>query len=246
MAGRRQGVNLQQRLKTIMKLLNAGNAKTIKGEKLGFKTFGIHLSPSDKSGYNSCKWASKGCRMACLDTAGMGNFSNVQASRIAKTRFFFEQPGDFLAQLRKEIKAAIRNAKRNGLTPCFRLNLTSDIAWEDTGIIAEFPEVQFYDYTKGAARMSSYLAGGLPSNYHLTFSRSERKSDTPAAKGFLVSGGNVAVVFRGALPATWQGFPVINGDESDLRFLDTPGSVIGLVEKGMAKKDETGFVLEAV
>ena len=229
-----------------MKILNSGNAKTVKGEKLGFKTFGIHLSPSDKSGYNSCQWASKGCRMACLDTAGRGNFPNVQSSRVAKTRFFFEDQDGFLSQLRKEITAAIRNAAKNNLTPCFRLNLTSDIPWETTGIFEEFPNVQFYDYTKGATRMTAYLSGKLPSNYHLTYSRSERKSDTPKAIAFLQSGGNVAVVFRGQLPTTWQGFPVIDGDESDLRFQDAPSSVIGLVEKGLAKKDETGFVLEAV
>jgi hypothetical protein len=36
--------------------------------------------------------------------------------------------------------------------------------------------------------------------------------------------------------------PVFNGDESDLRFLDPKGSVIGLYAKGKAKKDTTGFV----
>lgn len=135
--------------KTPKKLLNEGNAKTIKGEKLGFKTFGLHLSPSDKSGYNACQWASKGCRMACLDTAGRGIMSNVQESRIAKTRYLFEHRADFLTQLRKEIRLAIKRAEKNDMVPCFRLNLTSDIPWEDYGIITEFPQVTFYDYTKG-------------------------------------------------------------------------------------------------
>jgi hypothetical protein len=39
---------------------------------------------------------------------------------------------------------------------------------------------------------------------------------------------------------------VINGDESDLRFLDKQGVVVGLIEKGLAKKDETGFVQEGI
>ena len=94
--------------------------------------------------------------------------------------------------------------------------------------------------------MIEYLEGNLPPNYHLTYSRSEKKGDSVHSKAFLKSGGNVAVVFRGKLPKTWNGFDVIDGDESDLRFLDSTGKVIGLVEKGLAKKDETGFVVEAL
>jgi len=227
-----------------VKLLNSGNAKTVKGESFGFKTYGIHLSPSDKSGHNVCKWASRGCRAACLDTAGRGAMSNVQKARIAKTRFLFEEPESFLAQLRKEIRSATRSAERHNLVPCFRLNLTSDVAWEDMGIIEDFPELTFYDYTKSAARVSQFIEGKLPSNYHLTYSRSERRGDDLTCFSFLKAGGNVAVVFRGSLPETWQGFPVINGDETDLRFLDRPGAVIGLVEKGRAKRDASGFVVE--
>lgn len=170
--------------------------------------------------------------------------SNVQRARIAKTRYLFEEPESFLAQLRKEIRSATRSAERQGLVPCFRLNLTSDVAWEDLGIIDEFPELAFYDYSKSAARVSQFIQGELQANYHLTYSRSERRGDDLTCFSFLKAGGNVAVVFRGSLPATWQGFPVIDGDKTDLRFLDRPGAVIGLVEKGMAKRDETGFVVE--
>jgi len=74
-------------------------------------------------------------------------------------------------------------------------------------------------------------------------SRSENNAD--AVQNVLNAGGNVAVVFRGLLPSTWQGKTVVNGDESDLRFLDLSNVIVGLVEKGLAKKDETGFVVEA-
>ena len=53
-------------------------------------------------------------------------------------------------------------------------------------------------------------------------------------------------MFRNQLPKTWKGYEVVNGDESDLRFLDKRGVVVGLIEKGMAKKDETGFVQEGI
>ena len=232
----------------MQKILNTGNTKTSKGEKFGWKTFGIHLAPSKLSGYNVCKWASKGCSMACLNLSGMGTFSNVQEARIKKTRWFFEDKQGFLAKLAKEIQNAINSSAKKDLFPCFRLNLTSDIPWESVrfkgkSIIDWFPSVQFYDYTKSVKRMEEFLHGGMPKNYHLTLSRSEDSSDLALAM-IMGQGGNVAIVFRGELPKTWNGYEVIDGDKSDLRFMDKKGVVVGLIEKGLAKKDETGFVLE--
>jgi hypothetical protein len=243
-----------------MKLLNQGNAKTLKGEVLGYRTFGLHLSPSDKSGFNVCKWASKGCRSACLDTAGRGCMSNVQTSRINKTKRFFKNKFVFMSDIRVEICKAIISAAKKQMIPCFRLNLTSDVEWEKlfrykrdfskkvfhlykSNIVEDFPNVNFYDYTKGFYRMRKWLDGKMPKNYHLTFSRSENTSEYKM-KTILELGGNVAVVFRGSLPKTYLGYKVIDGDESDLRFKDPKGVIVGLVEKGLAKKDETGFVVE--
>lgn len=230
-----------------MKLLTTANAKIRKGEKIGFKTFGIHLAPASLSGFNVCKDASAGCAASCLNTAGMGAFSNVQLARIEKTRLFFKNKVAFLAQLIKEIAAAIKSAEKQGLTAVFRLNLTSDLPWEkiklnDKTVFQLFPQVTFYDYTKSPERMTAFLAGEMPKNYHLTFSRSE--TNGAIAESILKSGGNVAMVFRKSLPSKWLGAEVINGDETDLRFLDGTGKIIGLVEKGKAKKDESGFVIE--
>jgi len=230
----------------IMKLLS-DNTKISKGEKYGFYTQGVHLSPFNKSGFNVCPWASKGCALACLDTSGRGAFANVQNSRIKKTQFFFEDKQGFLCQLVKEVGLAVKRADKKGLIPCFRLNLTSDLPWEgirnsDRKTIFDlFPSVQFYDYTKGFSRMKNYLDGKMPKNYHLTFSRSE--SNDEHCKIILALGGNVACVFSDELPETWQGKRVVNGDESDLRFLDRQGCVVGLSTKGKAKADKSGFVL---
>jgi hypothetical protein len=249
-----------------MKLLTTSNTKIKKGEKLGFMSFGIHLAPAKLSGFNVCKDASKGCAAACLNTAGMGVYSTVQAARIAKTKLFFSDKQAFMTQLFKEINSAIRKAEKSGMIPCFRLNLTSDLPWEKIllngqSVFQAFPNVQFYDYTKTASRMTAFLSskhsplswGGAmlkqanggndwPSNYHLTFSRSE--SNGVIADSILKSGGNVAMVFRKSLPKKYLGARVIDGDETDLRFKDGKGKVIGLKEKGLAKKDLTGFVLE--
>ena len=175
--------------------------------------------------------------------------SSVQRARIAKTRLFFKDKPMFLSMLWKEITAGIKKAAKNGKQPCFRLNLTSDLPWEKIkfngqSVFESFPNVQFYDYCKSPERMTKFVNGEMPSNYHLTFSRSE--SNGALALAFLKSGGNVAMVFRKSLPATYFGHEVIDGDETDLRFLDGSGKIIGLKEKGLAKKDLTGFVLEPV
>jgi hypothetical protein len=54
----------------------------------------------------------------------------------------------------------------------------------------------------------------------------------------------VAVVFAGAFPAEYLGFPVINGDAHDLRHLDGRGVVVALSPKGRkAKADKSGFIV---
>ena len=232
-----------------MSLLNSGNSKTRKGEKKGFTTYGIHLAPASLSGFNVCDSSSAGCRWACLNTAGRGAMTSVQRARIKKTLFFFKDKQGFLAELWAEVAKSIKSAASKNMIPCFRLNLTSDLPWEKIkfngqSVMEAFPNVQFYDYCKSPERMTKFVNGEMPKNYHLTFSRSE--TNGALALAFLRSGGNVAMVFRKSLPATYYGHEVIDGDETDLRFLDGSGKIIGLKEKGLAKKDATGFVLEPV
>ena len=149
------------------KLLNSGNYKTSKGEKYGWKTYGLHLAPFNLSGYNVCGSASIGCSNACLNTSGRGSMHSVQDARAKKTRRFFEDRNGFISQLYKEIKSSVKSAAKKQINSCFRLNLTSDILWERF-VIKDFPESQFYDYTKHLKRFVRFLEGKLPSNYHLT------------------------------------------------------------------------------
>ena len=218
------------------KILTVANTKILKGEKRGYKTFGIHFAPAKLSGHNVCPFASKGCSAACLNMAGMGKFSNVQSARIKKTKWFFENRADFLKTLDFEIKYAALLAEYEGLIPVFRLNLTSDVKFEDYGIIQSFPQYQFYDYTKNPQRI---LKNQLK-NYHLTFSRSE--SNDNLCKKILKEGFNVAMVFN-EIPKDYWGFPVVDGDSDDLRFLDQKNVIVGLTPKGPAKKDNSGFVI---
>ena len=229
-----------------MKLLSIGNPKILKGMKQGYMTYILHLAPADVSGYNTCPKATAGCKAACLNTAGRGGMFKkgettnvIQQARIRKTRWFFEDRESFLATLKDDIRKAIRQSEKKGLIPVFRLNGTSDLSWEKYGIIQEFPNVQFYDYTKILGRKVNGLA-----NYHLTFSAADG-NDNDVRKA-IKEGYNIATVFgikkSQPMPETYEGTPVFNGDESDLRFLDPKGVVVGLYAKGKAKKDTSGFV----
>jgi hypothetical protein len=231
-----------------MKLLSIGSdSKTTKGEKYGYLTGILYLAPSDVSGLiNTCPHASKGCRLACLYSAGRGAFSNVQKARIEKTRRFVQEQEEFFSDLVKDISSLITKAQKEGKIPCVRLNGTSDIEWEKhrfqgLTIFQRFPNVTFYDYTKNKRRMVSSLSDhSWPMNYSLTFSRSE--SNQKACEEVLALGGNVAAVFRVVPPESF-GVHVVDGDLSDLRFLDPAGVVVGLKAKGKAKRDLSGFVL---
>lgn len=225
-----------------MKLLTTQNYKTTKGEKKGVLTGILYLAPAKISGYEVCPRRSEGCTKACLYTAGMGAFSNVQQARINKTKLFFEDRDAFMDQLRKDIKALVRKARKLNMTPAVRLNGTSDIEWTRFPIMSEFSDIQFYDYTKVAIR----LQADKPSNYDLTFSKNEA-NDKECIEA-LKLGTNVAIVFdtkKGEeLPDTWNDFEVIDGDDTDLRFMDPKGGyVIGLRAKGKARKDTSGFVV---
>ena len=225
------------------------NAKTVKGRSRGYMTGILYLAPVKESGaINVCPHASEGCASACLFTAGRGAFDNVRNARVAKTLAFVHDREAFMRQLCDDIRRLIAKAEKAGMIPCVRLNGTSDLPWENikcgehANIMQAFPGLQFYDYTKNPNRIAAHLEGRMPGNYHLTFSRSE--GNGKIALSILQSGGNVAIVFS-SLPAAFNGAPVINGDETDLRFLDPRGCVVGLKAKGRAKRDESGFVLHA-
>lgn len=252
-----------------MKLLTRGNPKTSKGLKHGYLTSILHLAPADMSGFNVCPLASDGCKAACLNTAGRGGMfagvstknstgeelrqdiltgalrNVIQHARIIKTRWLMNPLTrlSFLKQLIQEVEVALRYAEKRNLAPCFRLNGTSDIQWENVkiggapNIMTLFPEAIWYDYTKITKRLFSKT---LPKNYDLTFSLSEN-NDTDA-RAVLAVGKNVAAVFQMPMPSQFMGVDVVNGDETDLRFLDRKGVIVGLKAKGKAKKDTTGFV----
>lgn len=249
-------------------LLTLHNTKIVKGEKEGYITAIMHLAPHKVSGeMNTCAHASVGCAAACLNMAGHGgmgadeNGLNMQqAARIQRTRLFKRDREMFMIQLVCEIGTFLKRAEREKLTPAIRLNGTSDLPWENIRldgmtIFELFPDVQFYDYTKYPIRLRR-RALSIP-NYHLTFSLSEDNDEY--AKHALSAGINVAVVLdlprSGQVPTEWKFFgtnyPVVDGDENDLRFLDpVQGGIVALRAKGTlarrARGVEDGFIRRAV
>jgi len=223
-----------------------GDAKTVKGQKLDtdktYVTAIMYLAPHKLSGVNVCPMAEQaGCVEGCLNSAGMGKFSNVQKARIVKTAWFNLDPVGFVDALKRDIDRFASWAIRKGLTPTIRLNGTSDIRFERYGVPQAFPELTFYDYTKLHNRK------GLPDNYSLTWSYSEASKPYSARlRDVIKSGMNAATVFKSpskGLPRAYKGIQVIDGDLHDLRFLDPQGVIVGLRAKGKAVYDQSGFVI---
>lgn len=223
-----------------------GNAKTIKGQKLGFRTAILYMAPANMSGENLCPLAFIAqCDAACLFTAGRGAMSSVVMSRLRKALFWQQYRDEALAMIKSEIAAFYARSQREGWTLLVRLNGTTDIRWELHGIPQAFPHVQFYDYTKLANRR------GVPANYDLTFSYSGVTNYGPHVLKAIGNGMRIAVVFRSraivermlANGESFAGLPVVDGDDTDIRHLDPMGSAVALYAKGKAKQDRTGFVV---
>ena len=214
------------------------NTKLAKGS--GVPIYGLTLAPAGASGHQVCAWRSPECEAACLGiTSGRSKFSNVLAARIAKTKFMMEQPYHFFRMLYQELDRCNRKHGSNGFA--FRSNVLSDIPWEHVAPqIYRFSEFN-YDYTKGYTRLKSLYPnvwmrdhGSEIPNLDLTLSYSG--CNAGICRETLANGGRIAVVFnvkRGQpLPEIYSGYKVVDGDESDRRFLDPANCIVGLRAKG--------------
>ena len=224
-----------------------GNPKTDKNIKVegleNYRILRLNLAPYNLSGYQVCPMASQGCASACLHTAGNPVFQKQKdKGRINRTRYYMQDRTGFLKQLFKELVNFEKWCTKNSYIPVCGLNTTSDISWEIFEVFSQFPKINFYDYTKIQKRALKFAGGEYPPNYHLTYSLNEDNKEL--AFEVLKMKGNISAVFRKYLPKTYQGYTVINADETDLRFTDSNNVICGLIAKGKAKKDYSGFVLD--
>lgn len=256
--------------KARLSLLTLDNPKVNKGGKLGEVTAVLHLLPEREyarvatlngaevsARFNLCPWAGA-CAASCLNTAGRGGIphpgyaggafiNNVQHGRYKRTRLYDTDPDAFRAKLEREMKIVAAWAESLDLTVSFRLNGTSDLHWETVfpGLAVPAAAVR-YDYTKDPRRGLAGTVDGV----RYTYSLDKGPAREVLARSILRRGGNVAVVFNvkpgKPVPETWRGFPVVDGDETDLRHMDPPGHVVALRAKGKARADRTGFVRDSV
>lgn len=221
----------------------SSSAKTAKGQEIAL-TGMINLAPSDMAGIgvNTCPMATASCRAACLVNSGQRKVNKaVNQAAINRTKLFYGNREFFMTRLVMEISAAKKKAEKKGIPLAIRINGTSDISpliWKLGGIniIEMFPEIQFYDYTKVINRFEKVK---YP-NYHLTYSFTGEEENFDIVN-FTKAGNNVAVVFEDSLPEKFQGIEVINGDESDHRFLDKKGVIVGLKYKKVGYMQDKRF-----
>ena len=216
-----------------MKLLTAN--KKLEKSTPGYRILGLALAPYNFSGVtNVCPWAGE-CAKKCIWTSGLNAIPAAKNSKIAKTQYFAANRALFISQLDAEITVEKIRAQRDGLKLAVRLNLYSDIVWDAIAreLFERHLDVIFYDYTKRPSK----LGMNLPENYSLTYSLNEKTTEQEFQSWMAIA--NVAAVFavkRGeALPSHFKGYPVIDGDIHDARFLDKQGVIVGLRAKNGLK-----------
>jgi hypothetical protein len=223
-------------------LLSQANHKQVKGA--GFLSVGLTLTPraTGRAGCSLCPFASPGCAASCFADYDRLAWPKNKRVAVARTRLLAQDPERFLALLVADLARERVRAERLSIPLVCRLNVVSDVPFEREfpTLFSQFPNVRFMDYTKDVRRL---LNPARPRHYHLTFSRSERNESD--CLRVLEAGGNVAVVFhKTPFPRSFWGYPVIDGDGNDLRFLDPSPCIVGLKAKGKgARQDRTGFVV---
>lgn len=237
------------------KILTENQYKLNKGNALQYATAGISLSPATEAIDSTskirtlCQYAAS-CVRGCISITGKNGLSTAVSARQRRTRLYLEQTGEFFAQVTEEIRKWSAKETRKGNALAFRPNILSDQPMLAKRIAELFPAIQVYDYTKlpkpGVRR--------LP-NYHLTYSYSER-STAADIRHCVDNRINIAVIFdtnRGeSLPVsvTLHGvdLSVIDGDETDLRFLDPSDKtyVVGLRwKRGKNSRENLKAAIEA-
>lgn len=225
-------------------LLTDGKSNT-KTAKNSMKSYYLSLQPTDLNSKkeNLCKFSTKECRTACLQFAGRQSFNNVVQSRSRKTEFFVQHKNEFLRKLWFELEKLNNVPEKVAV----RLNLLSDVDWEEQyneifrWTLGAFKNIQFYDYTKDHLKVKHHYLKNY--DFTLSFSGHNWIHCEEVLKNKVA---NVAVVFKNVVPSTWNGFTVLNGDQSDERFLEGKGVIIGLkykTPKGV-KYEKTKFVID--
>jgi hypothetical protein len=268
--GKRDVIKAYQTAEGLIDTLLGQNYKTAKDDPRGpSEVQGLTLLPHRLVHYTSsrvgqrvpsdvnlCVGASKACRASCLVYSGHNTavLTNL-CVKLAKTEALLLRPHHFCRLLVERIEW--HATKRSDYKPYVRLNVFSDIPWEEVlpGLFTKFPRLQFYDYTKVPGRRP-------PKNYDLTFSYSG--TNMKRVEYEIGRRRRIAVVFLHppnlkrltaekrppmyGLPKKLWDLRVIDGDVSDVRPRDPAPVVVGLRWKTPKGQDvrtleQTSFVI---
>lgn len=244
-------------LPPLVTLLTTTQHKLDKGRARRWATCGITLAPGNAAKLGTVCASAGVCEAVnCLADAGMHRFAQSQGARYRRTLLFKKFPAQFFAQASAELTLWQIQQAAQGFKVACRPNILSDLPTMAHQLARQHPTITFYDYTKHPRPADRRLA-----NYHLTYSYSEKT--TPADLDHCLENRvNVAVVFglkrSDKLPKTLvlhgRTFPVLDGDVSDLRFLDPSDRsyIVGLRWKSsvdsarkLARAMRAGYVLAA-
>jgi hypothetical protein len=234
--------------KLAVKLLTTKQTKLDKGQKLNVATFGVQMAPANEAGLGTTCAMSGQCAVGCIAETGMNAFPTHRNARVQRTILYRKFPQAFHEQLQAEIDSWKRSQIRAGFDLAARPNTTTDLPLLAKAIAERNPDVRCYDYTKLPKPASRRL-----SNYHITYSFSERTTAADVAH-CIENNVNIAVILNvkkdHELPSTVElfgrTFDVIDGDKNDLRFLDPSDKsyVVGLrwkVSKNSASRLAAGI-----
>ena len=216
-------------------ILTRSSAKIIKGEKLGYVTGVCYLRSFRKiGGINTCSHAKiANCHKPCLENSGKMSLASAISAREKRLNLLIKNPRAFFSILISDIEKIQRKAKKLGMGTAYRLNGTSDLEWNrilinGKSIFQLLPELVWYDYTKNPKIAETYRDMGLSCTLSWY-----PKLNSKSVCDHLDQGGNIAIAYHGRkLPDTQKIgdklYKVVDGDISDLRFLDGTGVVVGL------------------
>jgi len=217
----------------VVTLLTTKQHKLDKGLRFQWSTSGIALAPGNSAKLGTVCASAGICEaIDCLAGSGKNGMPTHRAARYRRTLLFRRFTARFFEQADAEITLWKIRMIAAGYRVAVRPNLLSDLPAMARDLARRHPDVQFYDYSKHSKCHLRTL-----DNYHLTYSYSERTKLSDLLD-CIEHRTNIAVVFATKkghkLPkfVTLHGrtFPVLDGDVSDLRFLDKSDRayVIGL------------------
>lgn len=220
-------------------LINVNSsAKIVKGKKLNIYTGILYLKPADSVATKTiCPAAGMaGCKAGCLESSGQLGMKTGDNAKIKRTICYLLEPERFEIELRREID---KHYKKYDDALTIRLNGTSDIDFSD--LIASMPYIQFYDYTKIYYRIKNNHL----SNYDLTYSGSANNDLVIKHTARAIRDGKRVVIAMNTAetkgewkrPQSIGDIPLIDMDETDVRFKDAANAIGTLKRKGSNKAE---------